>query len=161
MIAGPRPSVGGVTLVISTTWAPRSEIEDPRRAALDQAGNDPYARALIRDQDDCLDLWDISEGITADDPAEMIRAAEFRHRFWADFAAGGDPRVQAMRGLRQELLDWLEAPHRTVEAWWALAHEHPDLDLTDGIVQAIDMEHLRGEWRRRLRAPIPEQRNGR
>lgn len=75
MIAGPRPPVYGVSPAVSTNCTPRPEIEDPRRVALDQAGNDPRARALIRDLDDCLDLWDISEGIAADDPAEMIRAA--------------------------------------------------------------------------------------
>lgn len=102
-----------------------------------------------------LDLWDIAEGVSLDDPAEVARSAHFRQLFWDDVACGGRVRQLAIRDLRQGLLDWLEEPpRRSLEELMAIERENPLLDVSEALAQVLDRERLRLTWAPRIRAEL-------
>ncbi len=102
-----------------------------------------------------LDLWNIAEGVSFDDPAEVARAAQFRQLFWAEVARGGRLRQLAIRDLRRELLEWLEEPpRRSLEELMAIAPEDPQMDVSEALVQVLDRERLRLAWAPRLRGEL-------
>lgn len=106
--------------------AAHSPAEDTRPSGAREAvlGNE--------DLDEFLFLWDLAEGITLNDPAEVARPADFRALFWTDMEQGGFARKSAIRDLLKGLLDWLEAPLRhIVDELLALARQEPNWDVSD------------------------------
>ena len=111
--------------------------------------------ASTEELNDLLCLWDVAEGITLDDPAEVARSAYLRGVFWADVEQGSRARESAIHDLVEGLLTWLEQrPRRTVAELMALARVDPWGDASDLLDEAINRENLRVTWVPRLQAAL-------